>query len=459
MKKKSKPKHKISYIVEKHLIKPNTLAWFECDELCFKSKNLYNQSLYRIRKHFFETKKYLQYTTLQKQLQNEKADCYTALNSKNAQLILKRLDKNFKSFFELLKIKNKGKYNKPVKIPHYKNTRTGRSNVIFNIQSMSKTSYKKGYLKLTGTSFELPLQHTISTLEKEKKDGSKYITLSLKEAEIIPYNDCYMIIIKHEIKETPIKKDIGISAGIDLGVNNLVSILTNSKVVGHGSFLLSGKPLKSINHYYNKVLSELKSELELTKTKRGKKNLNKEIKKLCRKRNNKVNDYLHKASHTLTNHLDSIGVHTLIIGKNIEWKQEVSIGKRNNQNFVQIPHARFIDMIIDKWKRLGHVVVIQEESYTSKCSFLDREKVCKHTSYVGKRVKRGLFRTSDGLLINADTQGAGNILRKAISNAFDQWSDAELIQGFVVSPIRLTMNGCYLGKPKTTQLFGKRAIS
>ena len=139
---------------------------------------------------------------------------------------------------------------------------------------------------------------------------------------------------------------------------------------------------------------------------------------LTNKRNNKVKDYLHKASRLLVNQLVSNRVATVVIGHNKEWKQDINIGKSNNQKFVQIPHSVFISMLKYKCELEGITVIVREENYTSKCSFLDNEEICKHEEYLGKRIKRGLFRTASGRLVNADLNGALNILRKEIPNAF-----------------------------------------
>ena len=151
----------------------------------------------------------------------------------------------------------------------------------------------------------------------------------------------------------------------------------------------------------------------------------------------------------LANQLASSGVTHLVVGKNIGWKQEVNIGTKTNQNFVNIPHAKFIEMLKYKWEKLGRTFETVEESYTSKCSFLDKEEICKHESYVGNRKTRGLFVTGKGYKMNADINGGANILTKVISNAFDLWSTEDLIKGFVVSPRRLTT--AKSGNTPTTQ--------
>jgi len=142
---------------------------------------------------------------------------------------------------------------------------------------------------------------------------------------------------------------------------------------------------------------------------------------------------LHSASRQIIDHLVDEGIGIVVIGKNKSWKQEINLGKQTNQNFVSIPHARFVDMLSYKAKLAGIKVVTTEESYTSKCSFLDLEPIGKQEKYTGKRVKRGLFRASDGRLINADVNGSGNIIRKVVPNAFE----ADGIEDFVVRPLGL----------------------
>jgi putative transposase len=203
-----------------------------------------------------------------------------------------------------------------------------------------------------------------------------------------------------------LKQDNGRYCSIDLGINNLATI--GSNVIK--PVIINGKPLKSINQYYNKKLSEYKSKLDTI----NKQKTSKRIQRLTKKRNNKINDYLHKSSRYIINHLVSNHINTLIIGKNDGWKQEVNIGDRTNQNFVNIPHSKFIDIINYKCKLVGINTIVNEESYTSKCSFLDDEEICKHLTYCGNRIKRGLFKSKHNKLINADLNGSLNIMKKVV---------------------------------------------
>jgi putative transposase len=185
--------------------------------------------------------------------------------------------------------------------------------------------------------------------------------------------------------------------------------------------------MKSVNQYYNKTKAKLQSKLE------NDKRTSKRIEKLTLKRNNKINDYLHKASRYIVNQLVSKDISKLIIGYNKQWKQDINIGKRNNQNFVNIPFYKFISMLEYKCELEGVEMITHEESYTSKCSFLDNEPIKKHDSYLGKRIKRGLFRSSKGELINADLNGSYNIMRKVVPNFTNG------IEGVVVHPRLITV--------------------
>lgn len=163
------------------------------------------------------------------------------------------------------------------------------------------------------------------------------------------------------------------------------------------------------------------------------------INRLTMKRNNKIDDYMHKASRLIVDLLLEYNIGTLVIGKNDGWKQEVNIGKVNNQNFTSIPHSKFIKMLEYKCRLVGIDVILQEESYTSKCSLVDLEPIEHRDEYVGRRISRGLFKSKDGIIINADINGSGNIMRKAIPNCLT----TNGIEGFVVSPVRITPKGYY----------------
>ncbi|WP_372370248.1 RNA-guided endonuclease InsQ/TnpB family protein [Candidatus Uabimicrobium sp. HlEnr_7] len=248
-----------------------------------------------------------------------------------------------------------------------------------------------------------------------------------KEEKLLEFNrllleDCYKQLGKHKVLNPNLDKNK--IAGIDIGLNNLAAITSNQK--DFTSVLINGRPLKSINQFFNKKRSCLMSYI-------GNKGTSRRIEKLTYKRNCVVSNYLHQSSRYIIKLLVEKSIGTLVIGKNDDWKQQINIGKRNNQNFVSIPHSQFVNQLTYKAQLAGIEVLIQEESYTSKCSFLDSEPIKKHQNYLGRRVKRGLFRSKQNILLNADINGAANIIRKAIPNAF-----ANGIEGIVVFPKRIT---------------------
>ena len=392
------------YLTEKHIIKRTHPFYNECDRLCFQSKNIYNQGLYNVRQHYFNTKTYLNYYGNYDLTKTQ--ECYDYLPKKVFTQTLRHVDMVFKSFFALLK--NKSVKNK---IPKYLDKVDGRYVTIFTKQAIGLREFKKtGKLRLSQTDIYIPTKLTDFT--------------SLKEVRIVPRTHHYVIEVVYQVKEKT-HHDNGKYAAIDLGLNNLATVAFNE---GSKPLIVNGRPLKSINQYYNKKKAQYQSRLK------GGRHTSKRICTLTVKRNNKVTDYLHKASRLLVNQLVSKGITTLVIGKNPNMKQDINIGKVNNQNFIQLPIMRFADLMKYKCELEGIKVLFNEESYTSKCSFLDLEPICKHDKYMGKRVKRGLFISMNGIKINADVNGAYNIMLKAIPNAF-----ADGIEGVGVHPMVLTI--------------------
>ena len=376
-------------LVERHIIKKSNPIYTELDYMAFCSKNLYNYALYTIRQYFFENKQYLKYNTLVHKLSSTSQIDYKSLPTKVSQWVLKQVDKNFISFFNSLKTI---KITHKVSLPKYLN-KTGRNLLTFTNQAISIKELKNGYLKLSGCKNKIKILHT-----------------NVQQVRVVPNCGNYIVEIIYNQQEKE-RIENNLYAGIDLGLNNLVTVGGNIN-----PFIINGRPLKSINHYYNKKLAKLKSRQSKCKNKKVN---SRKIKQLTDKRNNKIKDYLHKASHKLVNHLVSNSVSKVVIGHNKEWKQDINIGKINNQNFVQIPFNMFIQMFAYKANLEGIEVIKREESYTSKCSFLDNESVCKHKTYCGKRIHRGLFKSKNGRLINADLNGALNILKKEIPNAYN----------------------------------------
>lgn len=377
-------------LVLKHSYKKSHPFYKELDKLCFLSKNLYNSTLYTVRQHYFETHKYLNYNAVNKLFTDNKQVDYCALPRKVSKMTQQLVDKSFKSFFALLKAKQKREYNEPINIPNYLDKVKGRQVVHYVKQALSFKA-KEGFIKLSGTNIYIPLTNDIT------KDIVRYVRIVPKSHNIIDVEIGY----KTEVPEIEYNNRI---ASIDLGINNLATVTSNV----FSPFIINGKPLKSINQYYNKHLADLKSFQML----KGNKKSTNRIKALTVKRNNKVTDYMHKATRLITNHLVSNNISLLVIGYNKGWKQDVNMSKKNNQKFVQISFLKFINLLTYKCRLAGITVVTNEESYTSKCSFLDREPIQKHSTYLGRRVKRGLFRTLNKNYINADVNGSYNIMKK-----------------------------------------------
>lgn len=403
-------------LVEKHIISKSHPAYAECDHLCFLSKNMYNVGLYSVRQYFFNTEEYLNYND-NYHATKDTID-YKQLPTRVSKQTLKLVDKNFKSFFSLLKLKSKGKYDKPINIPKYLHKVNGRYIARYEKGALNKKHFNDGLIRLSATNIY------INTQVKKWED--------IVEVRIIPKNGYYVIEVVYKVEPKPLKNK-GIIASIDLGLNNLATIVYSDGSTPH---IVNGKPLKSINQYYNKIRSKIQSELEIY----NKKKVSNRLTTLTNKRHYKIEDYLHNCSRMIVNHLVSKDVCTLVIGYNVGMKQDINIGKRNNQNFVMAPIGRFVDMLRYKCELEGIDVMLQEESYTSKSSFLSNDpiptyKKGNNTKYKfsGYRRYRGLYRdTVLGKSINADVNGAYNILRKAVSNVL-----YNEIEGVAVHPLLL----------------------
>ncbi|MDJ0533263.1 MAG: transposase, partial [Xenococcaceae cyanobacterium MO_207.B15] len=343
---------------------------------------------------------------------------YQALPRKVSQQVLRILDKNWKSFFEAHKayIQCPHKFTGRPKLPKYKHKTQGRNLLIYTIQAISKPWLKKQRIKLSGTNIIIPTQ-----------------AQNIAQARIIPKIGQYVIEIVYEKPSLCTVNNPEAIAAIDLGVDNLVALTSNQK--GFIPILVNGRPLKSINQFYNKRKAFLQSLLK------GKQQTSQLIQRITANRNNRIDTYLHQASRWIINHLDKHGISQLIIGKNPFWKLDVNNGKRNNQSFVNIPHDRFIEMLIYKGAIKGIKVITAEESYTSRASFLHLDFIpnygddqAKNIKFSGYRETRGTYKIKgQKSRINADVNGSYNILRKVIPTAFSQG-----IEGVVVRPTRIT---------------------
>lgn len=372
-------------LVEKHIIKPKHKYYDEIDHLCWLSKNLYNATLYHIRQYYFASKQFLNYQAVNKIFVDSNNPDYRALPAKVAKHTQMLVDRNFNSFFGLLKLKAQGKYNKPIKIPNYLK-KTGRQVVHYEKGAISFKA--QGFIKLSKTNIKIKTKLT--------KENVQFVRL-------VSRNNYIAVEIGYNVKEPEQKLNNNVLA-IDIGVNNIASFVTTDG----DKCLINGRQLKYINHNYNKAVADAKSKLKITHNQ----NSSKYISQIINKRNNRINDYLHKITTYIVNHAVSKDIGTIVVGYNKEWKQDTNMGKVNNQNFVQIPFYRLINMLEYKCRLKGIKFQTITEAYTSKCSFIDDEEIKKHQSYSGRRITRELFKTKNGLIVNADINGAYNILKK-----------------------------------------------
>ena len=372
------------------------------------AKNLTNEAIYNIRQYYFNEGLYLNYEKNYTLLKN--SDNYRLLNSNMAQQILKEVDNSFKSFFALLKLAKKGKYNfKDIKLPNY-------------LDKNGFTTLVIGFVRIKNDTLIIPYSYSFAS--KHKRISIKIpIVLKdkkVKEIRIIPKLNARYFEIQYvyesKIEKLNLNKENAL--GIDLGINNLCTCVTNNG----RCFIIDGRKLKSINQFYNKRNASLQALRDT------KKKIKEKIKllqaKIAMKRNNRVNDYLSKAARMIINYCIKNDIGKIVIGYNVTFQRNSNMGKVNNQNFVNIPYGKLRDKLEYLCNMYGIEYILQEESYTSKASFFDRDNLPIYNAdnpqeytFSGRRIKRGLYTTKSGNLINADVNGALNILKK--SNVVD----------------------------------------
>ncbi|XHL99054.1 MAG: transposase [Microcoleus anatoxicus] len=413
------------------MIKSTSHRFAQIDELAFKSKNLYNAANYVIRQSFIYGWGYVNYNEMNRLMKSHEA--YKAMPAKVSQQILMVLDKNWKSFFEAVKAYkvDSSKFTGSPKLPKYKDKTKGRNLLVYTIQAISSKQLKKGIIKLSGTELSIKTQLNPN---------------QICQVRLVPKCDSYVIEVIYDActegSRSEPESTLGNAnsvASIDLGLDNLVALTSNQP--GFIPLLINGRPLKSINQFYNKRKSRLQSQLK------GNRQTSPRIQRLTRCRNQKVDNYLHHASCVIVAILNTKQIGTLVIGKNAQWKNEIALGSQTNQNFVSIPHSRLIEMLEYKARLVGITVIVQEESFTSRASFLGLDsipvygKTEKEPMFTGKRIQRGLYKTSTGQLINSDINASYNILRKAIPNAFSDGIESCVVQPRRVNPLKVKVKG------------------
>ena len=403
----------------KHLSKEEYLS---LRELSHTAKNLYNQAVYNIRQYYFQENKYLNFQKNNSLLKS--SENYKTLNSNMSQQILKEVDGSFKSFFSLLKKKNKGMYNAKVKLPSY-------------LPKNSFTTLVIGFVRLNEDTFVIPYSNSFKKNHKKISIKIPPILLGkkIKEIRIIPKFNARFFEVQYTYKVQKQQRNLdkNHALAIDFGINNLATCVTSKG----RSFIIDGKKLKSINQWFNKENARLQSIKD--KQKYGKKPTLRQ-KYLYSSHNNKVNDYMSKTARKIINYCLENNIGTLACGYNETFQRNSNIGKANNQTFVNIPFGKLREKLEYLCKLYSLKFVEQEESYTSKSSFFDMDILPKFEedkpqtySFLGKRIKRGVYQTSKGYIFNADINGALNILRK--SNVVDL--EVLYSRGVVDTPARI----------------------
>ena len=393
-------------------------------ELCHIAKNLTNQAIYNIRQYYFTQNKYLNYSKNYSLLKT--SENYKLLNSNMAQQILKEVDGSFKSFLSLRKLAKEGKYNiKDCKMPHYL-SKDGYTTLIIGFVRLNENkliiSFSNSYKKTHRT-----IEIKIPPILLDKK---------IKEIRIIPKGKARFFEIQYIYEVEIIQRKLNAKnvLAIDLGINNLVTAVTNKGK----SFIIDGRKIKSINQWYNKE----NGRLQKIKDKQGIDNrkITNRQKNITRNRKNRINDYISKTARKVIDYCIENDIGRLVVGYNEEFQKESKIGKKNNQTFVNIPFGKLYSKLEYLTKLNNIVFVKQEESYTSKASFWDKDEIPVYKEnnkiiykFSGKRINRGMYKCSNGKLVNSDINGALNILRKSSVVSLERLYS----RGEVDTPVRI----------------------
>lgn len=403
--------------VEQQVIRKSHPKWKVIDEMCFKSKDLYNYANYMIRQEFINNGNYISYYDMNKELKTHQQ--YKDCMSQPANCTLRLLDKNWKSYFAAIKDwkKNKDKYLGMPKLPKYLK-KDGRFSWMIPNNSCFYNDNETMHFKL----------RILQGVEWKSRCLGRLI-----QVRFVPKAENYIMEVVYEI-EIPDEQNgeyINV-ASIDLGVDNLATVTNN---IGIQPFIINGKPLKSMNQFYNKRIADEKSELK----KRHNKDWSKKLDTISFKRQNRIKNYMHNASSYIIKWCLENNIDTLIIGINREWKQESPMHKKTNQQFIMIPYDMLIGQLEYKCKDNGINFVTTEESYTSGTSFLDNEIPCKENYHKERRIVRGLFQSENGTLINSDVNGSLQIMKKVIPNAFERYGTEVYLTPMVINVVKFTI--------------------
>ena len=431
------------YLVEKHCFKENSNVFSEMHPILLQTALLRNVVVYLTRQHFFRVTgrnytydvfedvrgKYLSYEKIEKHLKYIEQPDFRILPANVAQAVIRSVMTEWKVYKELLKKKKNGEYDGYVGIPRYSDTK-------------HDATYVAKYFKATLS--KKHLAENIINIPKTNISIKTNIDPELIRSVNVSYStgQCLVNVVYENKERIPAKQDNGIYLAIDPGLDNLFTIVSNCDYFR--PFIIDGKEIKSINRYYNKKIS---TYTEMMKAKDESFASDEYTRKMWADRKNVLEDIAHLISARIIEIARIINANTIVIGHNDRWKDELPFKKPVKQNFAYIPYDTLYKKIEYKAAAYGITVVRQEESYTSKASFLDGDEIPTYvesddTSYKfsGKRIKRGLYRASDGTIINADVNGACNILRKYLKvNSIDTDISGECM-GAVIPPVRVRIS-------------------
>lgn len=419
------------YGCQQVLLNPNPELAAILEFICSEANKLTNCGVYYARQVWFKCRQIIGKYDLEKEYKSHKH--FQALHSQAAQQVLRSVSEAFKSFDGLNKAFRKGKITDKPRQPQYQ--KKGGLTVV---------SYPKQALKLLDGYIRIPLGTLVKTwfnlTEFFIPMPSNLDFKAIKELRILPRNGCFYAEFVYLLPSVKADVDPTRALGIDPGLNNWLTCVSN---IGT-SFIVDGRKLKSLNQFYNKRVATLK---------KGKPQgfWNEELASITEKRNRQVRDAINKAARLIMNHCLTHRIGTVVFGFNQRHKDGIELGKKNNQEFVQIPTARLKERIQQLCEQYGIQFVETEESYTSVASFLDGDFLPVFGSEPegwkpsGKRVKRGMYRTKDRQFVNADANGAANILRKVeIQLGLNL---AKVCRAFLTAPSRV-----FLWNSKKTKL-------
>ena len=405
---------------EQHIIDRQSKWYKMLSEKCHQAKNIYNHGNYLIRQEFINTGKWLRYTEVEQLVKTD--DVYTDYwdwNLANSgQQVLRQLDKNWRSFFNSIKdwTKHKDKYLGKPKLPKY-----------LKKDGLCEFALTTNQIKLKSDNLvHFPKSMQGFVIKPQFIYDDRFVKFN--QCRVVPKNDRIIIelIYTTAVENKPLDT---INVGsIDLGIDNFVTFVDN---LGSRPVIINGKGLKSCNKYYNELVSKAKSELDLNKNHQK---YSHKLHSITNKRNDRIKHYMHRTSRYIVDLCQSSDITTLVVGKKDNWKQKSNMGKINNQTFVQIPYRILIQDLTYKCQEAGINLILSDEAYTSGTSFLDNEQPTKENYNMKRRIKRGLFKSNIGKLINADVNAAYQIMKKVFCDV-----EIPADRGFVLNPVRVNI--------------------